>query len=165
VSVLGAKALVLAAVVAVTSLLGMAVAYPATLPWHDALGATLDLGDGETVRILLGLPLYLVGVALLALAIGALVRRTAGAMATVLGLLLVVETVFALVPVRFFEVVSPFLPATAGQRLLLDAESMALTDAMRDAAHLTPWQGYGVMLAWVVVLGAVATVLLRRRDA
>lgn len=164
-SVLAAKALVLGSVVAVTSVLGMAVAYPATLPWHDALGATLDLGDGETVRILLGLPLYLVGVALLALAIGALVRRTAGAMAAVLGLLLVVETVFALVPVRFFEVVSPFLPATAGQRLLLDAESMALTDAMRDAAHLTPWQGYGVMLAWVVVLGAAATVLLRRRDA
>jgi len=164
-SVLGAKALVLGAVVAVASVVGMGLAYLTTMPWHDRLDATLDLGDGETVRILTGLPLYLIGVALLALAIGALLRRTAGAMASVLGLLLVVETVFALVPLRFFELVSPFLPATAGQRLLMDADTMALLDATRDAAHLTPWQGYGVMLAWVVVLGAAAAVLLRRRDA
>jgi len=164
-SVLGAKALVLGAVVAVASVVGMGLAYLTTMPWHDRLDATLDLGDGETVRILTGLPLYLIGVALLALAIGALLRRTAGAMASVLGLLLVVETVFALVPLRFFELVSPFLPATAGQRLLMDADTMALLDATRDAAHLTPWQGYGVMLAWVAVLGAAAAVLLRRRDA
>jgi len=28
-----------------------------------------------------------------------------------------------------------------------------------------PWTGYGVMLAWVAVLLAVAAVLLHRRDA
>ena len=31
-------------------------------------------------------------------------------------------------------------------------------------ANLTAWQGYGVLVAWVVVLLAVAAVLMKRRD-
>lgn len=163
--VLAAKAVVLSAAVIVTTVIGMALSMLTTLPWQDTLGAGLDLADSEQLRILVGFPLYLMAVGLLSLAIGALLRRTAGAVATVLGLLLVVETVFQLVPLRFFEVVSPFLPATAGSRLLMDSETLTAMNAASDAAHLAPWQGYGVLLAWVVALGALAAVLLRRRDA
>lgn len=164
-SILAAKAVVLSVAVVATTAIGMALSTVTTLPWKDTLGAGLDLGDSEQLRILVGFPLYLMAVGLLALAIGALLRRTAGAVASVLGLLLVVETVFMLVPLRFFELVSPFLPATAGSRLLMDADTMAAMDATSNAAHLTPWEGYGVLVAWVVVLGTLAAVLLRRRDA
>lgn len=163
--VLAAKAVVLSVAVVATTAIGMALSTVTTLPWKDTLGAGLDLGDSEQLRILVGFPLYLMAVGLLSLAIGALLRRTAGAVASVLGLLLVIETVFMMVPLRFFELVSPFLPATAGSRLLMDADTIAAMDAAKDAAHLTPWQGYGVLVAWVVVLGTLAAVLLRRRDA
>ena len=108
---LWAKALVLTVVTAVTVAVGDAssswlVALP-TLHAHDAV---LDLGDPQTRRILLGGVLYLVAVALLAFAIGAIVRVSAGALATVLGLLLVVEVLFRTIPADFFRTVSPFLP-------------------------------------------------------
>lgn len=163
---LAAKALVLTVVTFAVGLISMALSYVTTLPFHESLGATLDLSDGETLRRALGLPLYLVAVSLLGLGFGALLRSSAGAIATVVGLLLVVENVFLLVPLRFFEVVSPFLPATAGARIMHDAPMLAMLDSMSAGdVSLTPWQGYGVMLAWVAVLLGTAAVLLRRRDA
>lgn len=163
--VLAAKAVVLAGVTAVTALVAMVLAFVATLPFHDDLGLTVDLGDTETLRTLAGLPLYLVGVALLGLGFGAVIRHTAGALTAVIGLLLVVENVFMIIPLRFFEVVSPFLPSTAGKRVLYTEELLGMIDGMRDTVSLSPWAGYGVMLAWVAVLLGLAAVLLRQRDA
>lgn len=163
--VLAAKALVLAITAAVTTVVGMGAAWLASLAWHDSINATLDLGRAEDLRMLVGVPLFMAGIGLLAMAVGALVRRTPGALAAIFGLLLVVETVFALVPLRFFEVVRPFLPASAGGRLLSSDADVAALNAIPDVAHLTPWQGFGVLGVWIVVLFAVAAVLLRRRDA
>ena len=84
-----------------------------------------------------------------------------------LGLLLVVETVFSAIPATFFRKISPFLPSTAGQQIVASQSSIDQTRAAVGTARvvLDPWQGYGVMMLWVVVLLAVAAVLLRRRDA
>lgn len=162
---LWAKALVLVVVVSVTSLLGVALAYLATLPFYAELGVSRDVTDAESLRILLGTPLYLSAVALLALGFGALLRHSAGALATVLGLMLVVETVFASIPLAFFENVSPFLPTNAGGRLLMEDRSVEMMGQVSDGLQLTPWQGFAVLVAWVVVVLGVAAVLLRRRDA
>src|SRR5699024_1219406 len=115
---LAAKALVLAAAVAVTSALGLVAAWAATLPWHDTLGVSLDLSDGEAVRIIGGTVLYLVTIALLALAIGTLLRHSAGGISTVLGIVLVLPIVMMFIPGSFAEKVSSILPTTAGERLL-----------------------------------------------
>jgi ABC-2 type transport system permease protein len=112
-----------------------------------------------------GLPLYLVAVALLAFAVGALLRHTAGAITAVLAMLLVIDNVVLLIPVRAFELVSPFLPSAAGRRVLFDEEMLAAVDATADGAVLTPWLGYGVLLAWVVAIVALAVTRLRRGDA
>ena len=159
---LAAKAIVLAATVLVVGLVSIALAYVATLPFLSGTGLEIDLGDPETLRVLGGTALYLTAIALLAFAFGALLRHSAGALAAVLGLLLVVETVFSLIPLAFFREVSPFLPATAGSQVMLPDLFSEATGAGTD---LGPWQGYGVMLAWVAVVLAVAAVLLRRRDA
>jgi ABC-2 type transport system permease protein len=111
-----------------------------------------------------GVPLYLTAIALLAFAIGALLRHSAGALATVLGLLLVVENLF-MIPWKPLQHISPFLPGTAGARVLMTQASL---DAMAQGsvgAILSPWQGYAVLLAWVAVLLSTAAVLLRRRNA
>jgi len=165
VPVLAAKALVLCAVVLVVSVGSMVLSYLATIPFHDQLDVRLDLTDGETVRMAVGLPLYLMAIALLAFGVGALLRHTAGALTAVIALLLVVENVLLLIPVRAVEVAGPFLPSTAGRRVLFDDELIATMDAATSGAHLTPWQGYGVLLAWALALLALAAVLVRRRDA
>lgn len=162
---LAAKAIVLAAVAAITTLVGVATATLAGMPFHDKLGVTLDLSDGETLRILGGMPLYIAGIALLGFAIGALVRSSPGALGIVLGLLLVVETVVAAIPLAFFDRIEPFLPSNAGSRLITSQESIDAMNAASVGADLGPWQGYGVLLAWVAVLMVLAAVLLRRRDA
>ncbi|MCU1432860.1 MAG: transporter permease [Actinotalea sp.] len=160
-----AKALVVTVVVALVTLVGVALSYVATIPFHDELGVTLDLSDSTTVRILLGTPLYLATIALLAFAVGALLRHSAGALAAVLGLLLVIENVFALIPLTFFENISPFLPGTAGGRLLMDEAQIEMSTLFQTGPALTPWQGYAVLLAWALALLTTAAVLLRRRDA
>ena len=162
---LWAKALVTAVVGAIVGAVAVTLSALVTMPFHDQLGLTLDLSDGETLRILGGAVLYLATLALLALAIGALLRHSAAALATILGLLLVIENVFSGIPHAFFQNISPFLPGTAGSRIMLDDAGIAQAAEFATGPSLTPWQGYGVMLAWVVVLLAAAAVLLRRRDA
>ena len=160
-----AKAIVLAVVAALTTLVGVVTGTLAGMPFHDTLGVTLDLSDGETLRMLGGLPLYLAGIALLGFAIGALVRSSPGALGIVLGLLLVVEQVVAAIPLAFFDRLEPFLPSNAGSRLITSQESLDALNAASIGADLGAWQGYGVLLAWVAVLTVLAAVLLRRRDA
>lgn len=167
---LWAKAIVLSVVTAITAAVAVAASWAVTLPTLRANDAAIDLGAPETQRILLGGVLYLIAIGLLAFAIGALLRHSAAALASVLGLLLVVENVFRAIPATFFRNVSPFLPSTAGQQITTSQATIDQTRATnellgRTAAVLDPWQGYGVMLLWVVVLLAVAAVLLRRRDA
>ena len=160
-----AKALVLFVVVFATGTVGVALSWLVTLPFHDDLGVDLDLGRAGELRILLGTPLLLATIAVFAAAVGGMLRHTAAAMATVLGLMLVVENVFALVPVTLFQNISPFLPMTAGSQLVADDAMLDMMREMSDTVVLSPWQGYGVLVAWVVVLMTAAAVLLRRRDA
>ncbi|QZN86357.1 ABC transporter permease subunit [Cellulomonas sp. C5510] len=150
-----AKALVVVVVAWVTGLVATLASWAVTYP---VLGEQLrvDLDDAVNQRILVGAPLYLAAIALLAYGIGALLRHSAGALATVLGLLLVVESVFALVPWTFFQKVSPYLPMSAGSQLVQNGG---------PDATLSPWEGFGVLVAWGVVALAAALVLAKRRDA
>jgi ABC-2 type transport system permease protein len=150
-----AKGLVLVVVAWATGVVGTLASWAITYP---VLGEQyrVDLGVAENQRILLGAPLYLAAIALLAYGIGALLRHSAGALATVLGLLLVVESVFALIPWTFFQKVSPYLPMSAGSQLVQNGSPDAV---------LSAWQGYGVLVAWGLVALAAALVVAKRRDA
>jgi len=162
---LWAKAGVLTAAVLAVTLVAMAISYVATMPFHHELRATFDLSDAETLRMTIGLPLYLAAIGLFAFAVGALLRHGAASLTAVIAVLLVVENVLIMVPMRAIEVVSPFLPSTAGRRVLFDEEMIETLDASATGATLTPWQGYGVLVAWALVLLALVGVLVRRRDA
>lgn len=162
---LWAKALVLAVVVALVSLVAVALSYLAALPFLGTLGLGLDLGDPDVLRVVLGAPLYLTTIALFAFAVGTLMRHSAGAIAVVLGFLLVIENVLGGIPWRPLEVIAPFLPSRAGARLLTEQATLDMMDQGSTVATLTAWQGYGVLAAWTVLLLAAAAFLLRRRDA
>jgi len=161
---LWAKTLVIVSVTFVVTTIGAALTW---LIARQVLGNanTLDLSNAETRRILLGAPLYLTGIALLAFALGALLRHSAAALATVFGLLLVIEGVWVNLPWTFFHKTSPFLPGSAGGKIFSTDAAIEASRAAATGPVLTPWVGYGVLIAWGVVMLAVASVLLRRRDA
>jgi ABC-2 type transport system permease protein len=152
---LHAKGLV---ILAVSFAIGVVAAVLSWLVTYPVLGDTyrLDLGDATNQRVLLGAPLYMVGIAVLAYAIGALLRHTAGGIAAVLGLLLVIEPLLSSVPWKFFTTIAPYLPQSAGQQLFAVNSSDPV---------LTPWEGFGVLVLWGVVLYALAALAMKRRDA
>lgn len=154
--VLGAKAVVVAVTAFVVGLLAVAISHLVTMPILAPFEAVADLGDSATRLSYLGVPLYLTVVALLALAVGFMLRHTAGAIFTIVGLFLVLPIVFSMVPLDILQDIAPYLPSESGGRLI----SGDFPDA-----DLSPWQGFGVMVAWLVASVAGAAALLRRRDA
>ncbi|WP_433825936.1 ABC transporter permease subunit [Actinoplanes sp. CA-015351] len=161
---LAGKLLVTLAAVVVASLVGIALAWASSAPWFDETGLSIDLSREQDARIMLGVPLYLAAATALAFGIGTIVRSSAGGIVIVLALLLVLENALALVPWEPLQTLGAYLPASAGSRVLLAGDAGSVVTASSSTA-LSPWAGYGVMLAWVAAVLAVAGVLLRRRDA
>ena len=161
---LWAKGVVLAISIFVVSTVAVGISLIVMQLFLGADGLAPNLGDAETVRILMGTSLYLTAIALFAFAIGAILRHSAGALATVLGLLLVIENLF-LIPWKPLQVLSPFLPGTAGSKIMTPQVQIDAMSHGAVGAVLGPWQGFAVLLAWVAVLLTAAAVLLRRRNA
>jgi ABC-2 type transport system permease protein len=161
---LWAKGVVLAVSVFLVSAVAVGISVGVLTLWLSGEGLAPDLGDSQTLRILVGTALYLAAIALLAFAIGALLRHSAGALATVLGLLTVIPTTFLMIPWKPLQLISPFLPGNAGAMIMTTAPTGPVSpDAV--GVVLGPWQGFGILLVWVVVLMTAAAVLLRRRNA
>jgi len=161
-----AKAAIVTVTILVVSLVGVALSLGVQWLILGGKGLTVDLADPENLRVLGGTALYLATITLFAYALGALMRHSAAALATIIALLLVIENVFAAIPWKPLQVISPFLPATAGSKLTMPQSQIDMMNTMSpNGADLSAWQGYGVLVLWVAVLLAVAAVLLRRRDA
>jgi ABC-2 type transport system permease protein len=122
-------------------------------------GKHLDasLSDPGALRSVFGAALYLTVAGLTATAIGALLRNTAGAIATVVAVLFVIPPLTNLLPTSLTDHFVQYLPSNAGAVML---------DGTFGVAHpLTPWTGFGVMCAYAVVLIGFAAWRLRRVDA
>ncbi|WP_315098224.1 ABC transporter permease subunit [uncultured Cellulomonas sp.] len=164
--VLWSKGIVLVVSVFVVAL--VAVALSVALQWlfFDSKDFSIDVTDPELIRPLVGTAVYLATIALFSYALGALLRHSAAALATVLGLLLVAPILFGAIPWKPLQYANPFLPGVAGQQFTQTNEQLEATAAFSDVgADLTAWQGYGVLVLWIVLVLGVAAVLLRRRDA
>jgi ABC-type transport system involved in multi-copper enzyme maturation permease subunit len=141
--------LILAEIVCVSSfLIGSAIL-------HSKVA--VSLGDPGVARAVVGAGLYLAVLGLLALAIGALIRHTAGAITTVIGVVLVLPILTHFLPGSWGHHINAYLPQQAGQ---------LITQAHRQSGDLlSPWQGFAVMCVWTALLLVAATWLLKRRDA
>ena len=117
------------------------------------------LADDGVVRAIVGAAAYPVGIGLLGLAIGTLIRHTAGAVTTLVVTMLVVPAIILALPEAVRDAIGPYLPITAGQAMF----GMGLGEEPVDM--LSPGAGAVVMLGWIAVLLGAAAVLLRRRDA
>lgn len=162
-SVLSAKAILLGGVSFVLGVVGVALAYAASYPLFGSQNAA-NLSDPDVQRIFWGTGLYLAAVALFGLAIGALVRHTAGAVTAVLGILLMLSTFWQLLMMGldWFTAAYPYLPSVAGESIVRPETAASATEGPQP---LAPWTGFAVFLAYVATTYLVAAVLLRRRDA
>lgn len=109
-------------------------------------------------RAVLGAALYLTVVGLLGIALGALLRNTAGAIAALFGLLLVLPLIVHFLPSSWSDAISKYLPSSAGQSVM---------QVVRDptSSTLSPWTGFAVFCGYALVALVAAAVVLKRRDA
>jgi ABC-type transport system involved in multi-copper enzyme maturation permease subunit len=115
-----------------------------------------SLSDPHVTRAVIGSGLYLSVLGLFALAIGQIIRHTAGAITTVIALVLVLVPLAGLLPGNLGKHVSAYLPTNAGQQIIQIYPKNQI---------LTAWQGFGVFAIWTAVLLAVAAFFLVERDA
>lgn len=152
--VLWAKLLVFSGVTLVLMLVAAFVAFLGGQQLLTTHGTTLSAP--HVLRAVLGVALYLTVVGILGVALGFIVRSTAGGIASLVGLLLVLPTIGRVLPSDWQQNVIPYLPSNAGG---------ALFSLKPDPGTLAPWTGFGVMCLWAVVAVAAAALLVRRRDA
>jgi ABC-type transport system involved in multi-copper enzyme maturation permease subunit len=153
--VLFGKGLVFAVTSFVVALLAIGVAFFTGQAILGQKHIGVGLGSPGTLRVLLGAAFFVTAIGLLGLAIGALLRGTGGAIASLLGLIFVVPIVTNLLPGKWSHI-HKFVPDGAGQ---------ALVTSQRFPGDdiLPPLAGLLVLLAWLAVaLGAAAYTLVRR---
>lgn len=114
------------------------------------------LGAPEVLRSVVGTGLYLTGVGLLGVGLGWIIRSTAGGIATLFGILLVLPALGEALPDTWAQHINPYLPSNAGQ---------VVTQIHPDPGLLAPWTGFAVFCIYVVVAFVGAAVLVTRRDA
>lgn len=154
-----AKAVVLVVVSYVLTLVAALATFAVSVPILSGYKIDLSLGqEGVMAGILLG-GLYVAGVALIGLALGVLLRSSAGAIIVVMALMFVLP--FAaqaaqLIPGEFWKHVQEYLPSFAGGRMLETGHIDGLID---------PATGGLIFLAWVALFTIPALVVLKRRDA
>lgn len=107
-------------------------------------------------RSVIGVALYLTVVAIFGVGLGALVRNIAGAIATFVGIMLVLPAIASALPLTWANRINRFLPPNAGQAIL---------GVTADTKVMTPWNGFALFATYAAVTIAAAAILLRRRDA
>jgi hypothetical protein len=117
----------------------------------------VSLSGPGVLRATLGAGFYLTVLGILALAVGAIVRHTAAGISIVIGIVLVLPILAGLLPSNWGAHINAYLPQQAG--------SLVYAVHQSSGQLLTAWEGFGVFCIWAVLLLAVATYLLNRRDA
>lgn len=153
---LGAKAAVFAAVALVVGQIVGFAAFFVGQPVLDARDApSVSLGDPGVLRAVFGCGLYLAAIGLLGIALGTLLRATAGALAVLVSVTLLVPTLVTALPTSWETNVQKWWPTNAGSQIMA---------VHRDPDMFGPWAGYGMLCAWVALILAIAFAVFRTRD-
>lgn len=108
------------------------------------------------LRAVIGTGLYLTVVAMLSVALGFIIRSTAGGISAVIGLLLVLPGIMNILPQSWQTHISPYLPSNAGA---------AVFTQHPDPGTLAPWTGFAVFCLYTAIAVVISAVLLNRRNA
>jgi ABC-2 type transport system permease protein len=161
-TVLAAKATVFSAVTLVVGLVSCFAAFFIGQAILSTQGIQASLTDPGAVRAVVGSAVYLVVLGLLALGVGTLIRHTAGAIAALFGVILILPTLAALLPSSIGNAIGKYLPSNAGQAI---AHTVSAGPNPKGGPSLSPLVGLAVFALYAAVTMAFAASVLRRRDA
>jgi ABC-type transport system involved in multi-copper enzyme maturation permease subunit len=170
-AVLAAKAVVIGAVAFVTGLVAAVVSIAAGVPREENSGQVLLTAPWLTeARVIVGTAAMVAVAAVFAVALGAILRRSAAA--------ITIAVVTVVLP--FLLVALNIVPAGVGDWLLrlTPAAGLAIeqsiprysqvttvTSPVQGYYPLSPYAGFAVLCLWAAAALALALVMLRRRDA
>jgi ABC-type transport system involved in multi-copper enzyme maturation permease subunit len=169
--VLAAKAIVIGTATFIPGLIGAvaALAVSRRVLVHNG-NALFPISTLTEIRVIVGTAALIAVTAVLALAVGTILRRGAGAVAFVV----------AAIVVPFMLALTPSLSGGVGEWLLrlTPAAGFAVQQQLTHYAQvanaytpangyypLPPWAGFAVLCAWTAIALSFAHVVLRRRDA
>ena len=155
-TVLAAKAAVFGVVSLVVSMLSVFVAFFVGQAILNGKHLGVSLGDPGVLRAVLGAGVYLTVIGLLGLGIGTILRRTAGAIAALVGLVLVFPLLAQALPSPWNHDIAKYLPSELGD---------ALFSVRPSPNHLSPGAALAVFAVWLITTYAIAAILISRRDA
>jgi ABC-type transport system involved in multi-copper enzyme maturation permease subunit len=155
--VLFGKVVTFVAVVTPVTLAGVLIAFfGGTALLTNAGVDSVAWGDPNVASTVFGTVGYLVGIGVLGVALGILLRGIGAGLGVLIGGVLFVPTLLGALLPDSWGTILKYLPSSAGN---------AITGAQSTGDMLGYWAAVGVFAAWVVTALAGAVWALRRRDA
>ncbi|GAA4025114.1 ABC transporter permease subunit [Arthrobacter methylotrophus] len=127
-----------------------------TISILDSYKIAVDLGSPQFIKRLLVCGVYVAAIAGFGMALGTILRSSAGGVVSLIGLVFVAPATVDLLGGNWFDTVGKYLPTNT---LLIPLTSVNHVPDLLEA-----WQAALVLGAWVVVPAAVAVLLLKKRD-
>ena len=114
--------------------------------------------QGHVLTAIIGTALFVTVVALIAFGLGAIIRHTAGAITSTIGLMFVLSIIIQLLPDTWRWDIMRFFPDAAGRVL-------SVTVGPSNPHLWSAWPQFLVTAIWAVVLVGAGGYLFRKRDA
>jgi ABC-2 type transport system permease protein len=156
--VLGAKALVLFLVTLVVGVASSLVSFfvvQAILSTHSNPALSASITDPGALRTVLGGGVFLAVMGLLGFSLGAVLRRSAGAITALFGLVFFLPGLMQLLPASVTDAVTKYLPSNAGS---------AIYRQVKGPQVLSPGVGLLVLCAYALAALGLAAFVVQRRD-
>jgi ABC-2 type transport system permease protein len=127
-------------------------------PNNVTFSGTIVISPGTVLTAIIGTALFVTVVALIAFGLGSIIRHTAGAITSAIGLMFVIPIIVQLLPNTWRWDVMRFFPDAAGRVL-------SVTVGQHNPHLWSAWPQFGVTLVYAAVLVAAGAYLFRTRDA
>jgi ABC-type transport system involved in multi-copper enzyme maturation permease subunit/regulation of enolase protein 1 (concanavalin A-like superfamily) len=170
-AVLAAKAVVIGAVAFVTGLMAAVISIAVGVPKEENQGQILLTAPMLTeVRVIVGTAAMLAVAAVFAVALGAILRRSAAAItiAVVIVVMPFLLTALNVLPAGVGDWLLRLTPAAGlaiEQSIPRYSQVTTVTSPLQGYYPLSPYAGFAVLCLWTAAALALALVMLRRRDA
>jgi ABC-2 type transport system permease protein len=127
-------------------------------PNNVTFSGTIVISPGTVLTAIIGTALFVTVVALIAFGLGSIIRHTAGAITSAIGLMFVIPVIVQLLPDTWRWDIVRFFPDAAGRVL-------SVTVGQHNPHLWSAWPQFGVTLIYAAVLLGVGACLFRKRDA
>lgn len=126
-----------------------------SLPILGSYDLKLDLGSSQSIKLALAYSVYVAAVAAIGMALGSIIRNSAGGIMSLVALFFVAPLALEIIQGDVTKEINKYLPIST-------VAPMTAVEHLPDT--LEAWQAALVLGSWVVVPVVLAMVLLKKRD-